>query len=506
MNYEYTPALARAIVGAQDIARAAGSDAVLPEHLLRALLGEDEGLAASLLRRCGLQELPNWSGPSESDTISEETMLPLGSGIEHVLARARGISAELSAERTLTSDQVLLAVLLLETPLRQGLEKSGFQMEQLRQAVYSVGGPPLQLDEPLALFEDHEQIDTARIVDAAANRAREALRVIEDYCRFALDDALLSRELKELRHRLTERLSPFSSNALLAARDTRGDVGTTLTSTGEQQRASLRAVVQANLKRLQEALRSLEEFGKLHSPDLGAAFEQERYHVYTLEKAILGGASARERLAEVRLCVLLTGARCAAAIDWTIAEAAAGGASMFQLREKSLSDRELIARAREVRAWTRQAGALFIVNDRPDIARLVEADGVHLGQDDLPVKEARRIAGGDALIGVSTHSLAQLRAAVLDGADYVGIGPTFSSKTKEFEELAGLDFVRQAAAETSLPAFVIGGVNEKTIAAAVQAGARRVAVSEAICAADEPRQAAAVLRAALNGAQEPASH
>src|SRR5207248_6725982 len=101
-------------------------------------------------------------------------------------------------------------------------------------------------------------------------------------------------------------------------------------------------------------------------------------------------------------------------------------------RQKELSDRELLERAREIRRWTREAGALFIVNDRPDIARLVEADGVHLGQDDLPVKEARRILGPDALIGVSTHDIEQLRQAVLDGASYIGVGPTFPSDTKDF--------------------------------------------------------------------------
>src|SRR5206468_11654961 len=132
---------------------------------------------------------------------------------------------------------------------------------------------------------------------------------------------------------------------------------------------------------------------------------------------------------------------CARSLDWTIQEAAAGGASMFQLREKQMDDRALLERARKVRRWTRQAGALFIMNDRPDIARLVEADGVHLGQDDMPVKEARRIVGPDLLIGISTHNLDQVWQAILDGANYIGIGPTFPSATKEFPEFPGLDLV-----------------------------------------------------------------
>jgi thiamine-phosphate pyrophosphorylase len=122
---------------------------------------------------------------------------------------------------------------------------------------------------------------------------------------------------------------------------------------------------------------------------------------------------------------------------------------------------------------------------------MCEADGVHVGQDELPVKEARRILGPDALIGVSTHNLEQVRQAVLDGASYLGVGPTFPSGTKHFDELAGLDFVRQAVAETTLPAFVIGGVTLETIDQAVAAGARRVAVSQAICKAEEPRAVAA---------------
>ncbi len=150
-----------------------------------------------------------------------------------------------------------------------------------------------------------------------------------------------------------------------------------------------------------------------------------------------------------------------------------------------------------MRRWTRRAGVLFIVNDRPDVARLVEADGVHLGQDDLPVREARRVLGAEALIGVSTHNVEQLRQAIRDGASYVGVGPTFLSGTKEFAELAGLDFVKVAAAETTLPAFAIGGVNLKTIGAALAAGATRVAVSQAIADADDPRAVAAALRRAL---------
>jgi len=131
-----------------------------------------------------------------------------------------------------------------------------------------------------------------------------------------------------------------------------------------------------------------------------------------------------------------------------------------------------------------------MVNDRPDIAVLAEADGVHVGQDDLSVYEARRIVGADLLVGVSTHSLEQARQAVLDGADYIGVGPVFTSKTKQFESLAGLEFVRQVAAEISLPWFAIGGIEFENLEQVCEAGATRVAVCSAVCRAARPEEVA----------------
>jgi thiamine-phosphate pyrophosphorylase len=196
--------------------------------------------------------------------------------------------------------------------------------------------------------------------------------------------------------------------------------------------------------------------------------------------------------------VLLTGSQCTAALDWTIQQAAEGGADVFQLREKTLTDRELIDRAARMRKWTRDAGVLFVVNDRPDVAKLVGADGVHLGQDDLPVAAARRIVGPELLVGVSTHTIEQVRRAVLDGADYLGVGPTFPSNTKSFDHFPGLEFVREAMAETSLPAFALGGIWPGNVAAVVAAGGRRIAVSSAVATADDPQAAATVLKRAVS--------
>jgi thiamine-phosphate pyrophosphorylase len=175
----------------------------------------------------------------------------------------------------------------------------------------------------------------------------------------------------------------------------------------------------------------------------------------------------------------------------------AGGADAIQLRDKNLSDRELIQRARLLRRMTRDSETLLIVNDRPDIAALAGADGVHVGQDELSVKDARSILGPKCLVGVSTHTIEQARTAVLDGANYIGCGPTFPSQTKQFDEFPGIEFLQQVAAEIRLPAFAIGGVSQKNLAEVRAAGFSRVAVSAAVTGQGDPVDAARELVAAL---------
>jgi thiamine-phosphate pyrophosphorylase len=396
-------------------------------------------------------------------------------------------------------------VLTADAAFRSAAGALGFPPELLERTLAQQAGSAVQEPEPPgAAFELPDataEADAARVLDANLNRAREAARVLEDYCRFALDDRFLTGQVKELRHGLASAAQKLPQTTLLAARDTLRDVGTGATAPGEYDRSSPGHVALVNWKRLQEALRSLEEFGKVFGSEFAREIEALRYRSYTIERAVALGGAARERLSSARLYVLLTRSQCSASLDWTIREAAAGGADVFQLREKTLPDRELLELARTVRRWTRSAGVLFVVNDRPDVARLAEADGVHLGQDDMAVKDARRVAGPEMLVGVSTHSVEQLRRAILDGADYVGIGPTFPSKTKAFDHFPGLEFVRAAGAETSLPAFALGGIEAGNVNEVVAAGASRVAVSSAICGADDPRRAAQLLKAALDPAR-----
>jgi thiamine-phosphate pyrophosphorylase len=499
MTPDVTPAVARALDEAAALASAAAADAVRPLHLLHGLLREEEGQAGTLAAAAGLDwERYRSAQPAPPTPATPDPVpLPLDDESRAVLSLARELAPDLTGEATVSSAALLLALVRAAPDAVAALSASGLDAARLERALLAGRPEPLRLDEPLRLPDLTEQVDTARVLDAAANRAREALRVAEDYCRFVLDDALLTAELKELRHGLREALAELPAGLLVSARDTDGDVGTGLATEAEGRRGSALEVAQAAFKRLQEALRSLEEFGKVHGADLGRALEGLRYRSYTLERAVVLGVAARQRLADARLCVLLSGAGCALSLADTVRLAAAGGADLIQLREKGPGDRELLARARSVRRWTRQAGVLFIVNDRPDIARLAEADGVHLGQDDLSVRDARRILGPDALVGVSTHDPEQVRRAVRDGASYLGVGPVFPSGTKEFGAFPGLEFVRAAAAATTLPAFAIGGVGVANVGQVVAAGLRRVAVSGAVARSDDPQAVAAALRRVL---------
>jgi thiamine-phosphate pyrophosphorylase len=174
-----------------------------------------------------------------------------------------------------------------------------------------------------------------------------------------------------------------------------------------------------------------------------------------------------------------------------IEAAVRGGVDIVQVREKSLADRELLRLLEEAREVTRRLGVALVVNDRPDLALLVEADFVHLGQDDLPVEAGRRLG---LAVGQSTHAREEIDSA---SADYIGVGPVFATPTKEGRPAVGLELVRYASERARQPWFAIGGIDRETVEQVVAAGAERIAVVRAICDAPDPEAAAAELRAAL---------
>ncbi len=345
---------------------------------------------------------------------------------------------------------------------------------------------------------------TYRILDANINRAGEGLRSLEEYARFALDDAAMTASIKSLRHELTAALSPLDRQSLLKSRDTQADIGTQIQQKTEYSRKNAAAVVAAASSRTQQSLRVLEEYSKLIDPLIAAAVEQVRYRAYTVCAQLELQCQTHRRqtlLAPSQLYALIDAGSSDEDFREKVQSIATSGAQILQLRDHQSSDRVLYDRAKIGSQLARQLDVLFIVNDRPDIAVAADADGVHVGQDELPATEARKIVGSDRLVGVSTHCIDQVHQAIADGADYIGCGPVFPSQTKTFDDFVGTDFlvtVHQSDKQRPLPAFAIGGITLENVDQVTATGFHRIAVTAAIAAATDPVGATQQLRRRLS--------
>lgn len=340
--------------------------------------------------------------------------------------------------------------------------------------------------------------DSLRIIDANLNRAREALRVVEEHARFVIEDAVLSADVKQTRHDLRAAVPQALAGKLPAARDIVGDVGARVTTEAESSRASTGDVAIAACKRATEALRAIEEYAKLEDAAFAAAIEAIRYRAYDLERRLAITASAADRIPS-GVYALLTEAHCRG--DWRQAADAliAGGAKIIQLRERNLPDVELLVRAKWLVDRCRAAGVLSIINDRADIAAASGADGVHLGQDDLPVSAARRILSAGKIVGISTHTRKQAEAAIRLAPDYIAVGPMFATETKPQDHIAGPETLREVRAMTALPLVAIGGVTPENADEPVSSGANLVCACSALTMTGNVKESTIALRRAFGG-------
>jgi len=330
-----------------------------------------------------------------------------------------------------------------------------------------------------------------RIIDANFNRAREAIRVIEDYCRFALNCGSLSGRAKELRHQLSSAIARLNAEQLLASRDTPGDVGIGQTTESALGRADLKDALTAACKRLPEALRVLTETIRPTDTAVAERIEQLRYAAYTLEKDIALFADVQARFGKVRLYVIIS-SNLPVDVFSLANDCIAGGADCLQLRAKGIDDDRYFAIAGEFVKICKEAGVPAIINDRVDIAVASGADGVHLGQNDLPVEQARKIQMTPLILGKSTHSPAQLAAAIAELPTYVSLGPVFASPTKPETKPVGIDYVKQALpilSGTGIGHVAIGGITPDNVDAILRAGAQAIAVSSAVAASPDPTAA-----------------
>ncbi len=450
---------------------------------------EDEGHAAELLRQATIDRQ---SLLDQLNCVSQDDAVSIFEWQRTLVRHADRLAIDSSPEGITGTQHLLLALADVEPRIANFFEQFQLTREFIWNAIDETL-PELPAPEDAIIQIQSAGAGTidaaalARILDASANRSREGLRVLEDFVRFHLDDAILQRELKQIRHQLTASLRHLGQERWVPFRDSLRDVGPSGTLPTERSRASLIDIIRANFKRVEESLRTIEEYGKLIDSEPAMRISECRYRIYTVEKMMETVLFNRQRMENCRLYLLVTADSCRYSPEIVIRNSLEKGVDVIQVREKTMSDRELLDYCRKVRTWTNETGALLIINDRPDIAAAVGADGVHLGQDDLDVASARRVLGGGGLIGVSTHTPEQARAALFDGADYLGVGPVFQSQTKDFSEFAGLDYVQYAATSLSIPWFAIGGITPQNLKQVLSAGASRVAVSSVICQAPDPR-------------------
>jgi thiamine-phosphate pyrophosphorylase len=345
-----------------------------------------------------------------------------------------------------------------------------------------------------------------RVIDANLNRAGEGLRVLEDIARLVLGDAVLSQQLKIMRHELVRGDLTFNKQ-LIEVRDSQSDVGINTVAPGQEKEKEITLVVVANARRTQQALRTLEEITK--TPDIPPGldperFKQVRFSLYTIERELLSKLLRRdkaERLSGLHAIIDTQALKGRDHIE-VAGQIIRGGVKTIQLRDKLTSKRELLAIALQLKLLCAQNDVLFIINDYLDLTLAANADGLHLGQNDLPIETARRMLPIDKILGCSVTTVDQAVAAQADGADYIAVGSIYPTPSKDQAILVGLERLREVRQAVDLPLVAIGGINKDNAAEVITCGADSVAVISAILRAESPEKAARKIVAGIEASHE----
>ena len=333
-----------------------------------------------------------------------------------------------------------------------------------------------------------------RIIDANINRVSEGIRVLEDISRFIFENKAITKELRNLRH-LTRK--SFKDDNMIIFRDSIGDIGFEISANSSlDKKESIENLIDANFKRVQEGLRCIEESLKiLGHYEISKVYENIRYSSYNLEKEF-----------QKRDVAINTDIYCITGEDFSLGrdnitivrELIDAEVKVIQYREKNKNKIEKLKECTEIKQITDKAGVTFIINDDVDIAMAIKADGIHIGQDDMPISEVRRLVG-KMIIGVSTHNPDQAMKAVRDGADYIGVGPVFETRTKSnVEASAGLDYVKWISENITIPFVAIGGINEDNILLVQKNGGKCFAMISDIVGSKDIKSKINSIRAKLN--------
>ncbi|MBU0686941.1 MAG: thiamine phosphate synthase [Candidatus Margulisbacteria bacterium] len=321
-----------------------------------------------------------------------------------------------------------------------------------------------------------------RIFDANINRALEGLRVVEEIARFILEDKKLSSKIKGLRGKVKYACSLIPQQQLIIKiRDSKKDVGWKVYPKSESSRADIISIYKANIKRATEALRVLEEFTKLINPGAGRAFKDLRFMVYDLEKELYEEISdyLKQKKLNFNLYVIIDPAAHGKNIFKITQKVLKSGVKFIQYRDKKASSKKFLNNAQKIKRLTDKYKAVLIINDHINIAKKINADGVHIGQEDIPPRKVREMLGDEKIIGISTHSYKQACRAARSPVDYLSCGPIFKTKTKPWRRAVGLPLLKKVVKSVKKPIVAIGGIDKNNLQQVKKTGVKRIAVINA---------------------------
>ena len=333
-----------------------------------------------------------------------------------------------------------------------------------------------------------EDLRIFQIIDANLDRAREGLRVLEDWARFGIGKEELVIRIKHFRQILGKNhLEIYKQSRNHIKDECKG-----LSHNEQNNRKNHQKIISSNSARVQEALRVIEEFSRYHNNKLSKIASDIRYEVYTLEIELLNFNTCNE--AKLIICennlYSITDKR--ENLLEIIEKILLGGVKIIQHRFKEGNDKDHFKDAVKIKSLCKKYNSLFIVNDRVDIAIASNADGVHIGQDDIDITTARRLLGSSKIIGATANNSTDIANAIKDGCDYIGIGPVFKTFTKNKDPL-GIEKIKALTKDINIPWFAIGGINKTNISSLKNSGINKVAVVSGLLNSEDPKEEAIIM-------------
>ena len=334
-----------------------------------------------------------------------------------------------------------------------------------------------------------EDLRIYQIIDANLDRAREGLRVIEDWARFGLGKEKYVQRIKNFRQIL-------GKNHLEIYKQSRNHIEDKckgLTHHEQIKRKTSDQIISSNSGRVQEALRVIEEFSRLHNPELSKIASEIRYEIYTLEVDLLS-LSKRKKSEEI-----LRGNDLYVITDQKenlleiIEDILIAGVKIIQHRFKRGNDKDNLQEAIQIKNLCKRYNSLFIINDRLDIALASNADGIHLGQNDLDLKTARKLLGYSKIIGISANNEIDISNALKEGCDYIGIGPVFETTTKKGKKPLKIEKIKKLTKDLNIPWFAIGGITKNNISYLKSYGFKKFALVSQLMNSEDPKDDAIIL-------------